>query len=178
MPHPKLTVDQINCFTEADFVSTLGGVFEHSPQVARQAWHAHPFGSLGDIHRAMCAVVDGYDLAAKEDLIRAHPDLAGTDAITGALSPESTHEQASAGLSRLTDIEVNHFRDLTGRYRATFGFPFVICARENKMNSILAAMADRLHNNRLQEIDIAVKEIGKIAWLRLLDLIDQAPEES
>ena len=38
-------------------------------------------------------------------VLRAHPDLAGKLAAAKRLTPESTHEQASAALDALTDAE-------------------------------------------------------------------------
>src|SRR3712207_2943925 len=104
-------------------------------------------------------------------LIRAHPDLAGKAAIAGELTPESTREQASARLDRLSPEEFATFTRLNQAYRDTFGFPFVICVREHTKASILENFAARLHNGREQEIDIALGEIAKIAKLRLFDVV-------
>ena len=60
---------------------------------------------------------------------------------------------------------------LNKQYRDKFGFPFVICARENKKDSILAGFDARLGNTRDQEIATALGEIAKIAHLRLLDVV-------
>ena len=62
-------------------------------------------------------------------------------------------------------------RDYNRRYREKFGFPFVICARVNKKDAILAAFPGRLENSRAEEIETALREIFKIADLRLHDLI-------
>jgi len=47
----------------------------------------------------------------------------------------------------------------------------VICARENKKESILAGFATRLQHSRDQEIKLALGEIARICWLRLQDTI-------
>jgi 2-oxo-4-hydroxy-4-carboxy--5-ureidoimidazoline (OHCU) decarboxylase len=54
-----------------------------------------------------------------------------------------------------------------------FGFPFVICAREQTKDSILASFAARLRNTHEQEIATALGEIAKIARLRLLDAVSE-----
>ncbi len=46
-------------------------------------------------------------------------------------------------------------------------------ARENKKTSILDAFAARLKNNREVELRTALDEIGKIAWHRLTDAIEE-----
>jgi 2-oxo-4-hydroxy-4-carboxy-5-ureidoimidazoline decarboxylase len=68
-------------------------------------------------------------------LIAAHPDLAGRVTREGRLTPASTIEQASAGLDRLTPEEIKRFDTLNTSYRARFGFPFVICVREQTKRS-------------------------------------------
>jgi 2-oxo-4-hydroxy-4-carboxy-5-ureidoimidazoline decarboxylase len=87
------------------------------------------------------------------------------------LTNESTKEQASAGLDRLAAEEVALFQSNNAAYQKKFGFPFVICARLNKKEAILAGFHTRLGNSREQEIKTALEEIGKIAYLRLQDII-------
>jgi 2-oxo-4-hydroxy-4-carboxy-5-ureidoimidazoline decarboxylase len=104
-------------------------------------------------------------------LIRAHPDLAGRLAQQHKLTAESTREQASAGLTRLTDEELAVFQANNAAYLARFGFPFIICARLNNRATILAAMQSRLGNSPETEFHAALGEIEKIALLRLNDLL-------
>jgi len=104
-------------------------------------------------------------------LIRAHPDLAGRLARARQLTAESTREQASAGLDRLSDAELAEFVRLNAEYTARFGFPFVICARLNAKDAILEAMRRRVVNGIDAEFAAALEEIGKIARLRLIDTL-------
>jgi OHCU decarboxylase len=108
-------------------------------------------------------------------LIRAHPDLVGRAALAGTLTRESTGEQQAAGLDpgRLTPEEIAQFRELNEAYKTRFGFPFVICARENTKEAILSAFASRLRNNRDDEIATAIAEIAQICWYRLADAVDE-----
>ena len=106
-------------------------------------------------------------------LIRAHPDLAGRAALAGQLTRESQAEQRAAGLeaTALDPAEIARFESANFDYRAKFGMPFVICAREHQRSSILDALAARSQNERATEIQTALDEIGKIAWHRLTDLV-------
>jgi OHCU decarboxylase len=167
----RLTLEQINGLSQGEFVRVLGGVFEASPWIAAAAWHERPFDSLHALHRAMCAVVDNCPDEQKEMLIRAHPDLVGEAARRGTLTRESAQEQASAGLDRLSPEEAARFAELNEEYREKFGFPFVICVRENKKQGILDGFATRIHNTREQEVTAALGEIAKIARLRLEDAL-------
>jgi OHCU decarboxylase len=104
-------------------------------------------------------------------LIRAHPDLAGKAAIEGSLTASSKHEQASAGLDRLTPDEYEAFTRTNTAYRERFGFPFVVCAREHTKESILRVAAERLEHTRDEEVRVALEEIAKIARLRLQEML-------
>jgi OHCU decarboxylase len=119
----------------------------------------------------MVRVVDEAPEERKIALIAGHPDLAGRVAREGRLTTASRGEQAAAGLHRLTPDELARFDRANGAYRARFGFPFVICAREHDQASILAALERRSGNGREDEIAAALGEIAKIARLRLEDAV-------
>jgi len=144
----------------------MTALFEHSPWVEARA-DAQP--SSGDRHADLMAVVAAASDEDRLALIRAHPELAGKAAIDGTLTRASAAEQASAGLDRLTPAEFARFHDLNARYRARFGFPFIICVRLTDKVGILAAMEARLANDPETEIAAAIDEIGKITRLRLED---------
>ena len=152
-------------------MARFGGVFEESPWIAREAWEARPFGSVDALHAAMVWVVEHSPASARLELIRAHPDLAGKAAIAGELTPESTREQAAAGLDRLTPAQYERITGLTASYRERFGFPFVVCAREHTADSIVVTAERRLEASPDEEEQTALTEIAKIARLRLDDLV-------
>lgn len=166
-------LERINQMGHAAFVSTLGHLFEHSPWVAEETWPNKPFASAEALHAALCATMRAAPRERQLALIRAHPDLAGRLAQQRRLTADSTREQASAGLDRLTDAELAEFTRQNETYKARFGFPFIICARLNAKDAILAAMRTRLGNPPDTEFATALGEIEKIAWLRLQDLLKQ-----
>ena len=171
MDKKQWTLAAINALDRDTFVAVLGPLFEGSPWIAAETWPARPFADLDHLHRALCAVMYGAPVERQVALIQAHPDLVGRAALAGTLTPESTGEQAAAGLDRLTPDEIATFTHLNQAYRDRFGFPFVICARENKKAGILAGFAARLSNTRETEIATALDEIAKIARLRLWDRV-------
>jgi 2-oxo-4-hydroxy-4-carboxy-5-ureidoimidazoline decarboxylase len=158
---------QLNSLSHGEFVRIVGPVFEHSPWIAETTWQKKPFASLEDLRRALCETIKKSGAERQLALIRAHPDLVGR----AALTRESTGEQASAGLNKLSPEEINLFQKQNDTYKNKFGFPFVICARLNKKEAILAGFERRLKNSREEEIKTALEEIFKIAELRLRDLI-------
>ena len=153
--------------TREEFTAAYGGIFESSPWVAEEAYADGPFEGVDDLHAAMVGVVERAGAERQVALIRAHPDLAGRAAIAGELTDDSTREQAAAGLDRLTPAQFARFQELNGAYRERFGFPFVICAREHDAASILDAFDERLGHDRDAEVSTALREIAKIARLRL-----------
>ncbi len=166
-----MTLTQLNALSREEFVRVVGPVFEHSPWIAEVTWAKCPFHSKESIHAALCETVRQASDEKKLELIGAHPDLVGKLALAGQLTKESTGEQASAGLDRLTPHEVELFQQNNTAYKLKFGFPFIICARLNKKDAIIAGFAKRLHNSRENEVKTALEEIFKIADLRLRDLI-------
>ncbi len=165
------SLNDLNRADRAAFTAALGHLFEHSPWVAEETWVKRPFVSAEALHAALCAMMRAAPHDRQLALIRAHPDLAGRLARQKKLTAESTREQVSAGLDRLTDAELAEFTRQNDTYQARFGFPFIICARLNAKAAILAAMAARLPNGWPAERDTALAEIEKIAWLRLQDIL-------
>jgi len=163
------TMAELNALSAGDFVRVIGPVFEHSPWIAQETSARRPFGGTDDLLGALCDTVRNASDDQKLALIRAHPDLVGRMALT----PESSGEQAATGLNKLTPEEVALFQCQNEAYRQKFGFPFIICARLNKKDAIIAGFARRLQNSREQEIRAALEEIYKIASLRLRDLIKE-----
>jgi 2-oxo-4-hydroxy-4-carboxy-5-ureidoimidazoline decarboxylase len=172
-----ITLAALNQLERGPFVAAVGPVFEHSPWIAERAWPLRPFESVEALHGALC---DRMYAATEEEqlrLIRAHPDLVGRAARAGTLTPASTREQAGAGLDDLSPAEVELFDRYNEAYQRGHGFPFVICARENRKESILAAFPPRLAHSRDEEVATALAEIAKIAWFRLRDLVTDHPAD-
>jgi 2-oxo-4-hydroxy-4-carboxy-5-ureidoimidazoline decarboxylase len=166
-----VTLDQLNASDRAAFAAALGHLFEHSPWVAEETWPERPFRDAAHLHAALCARMRAAPRERQLALIRAHPDLAGRLARQRQLTAESTREQASAGLDRLTDAELATFVRLNAAYTEKFGFPFIICARLNAKDAIVQAMRHRVENDPAAEFDAALAEIAKIAQLRLADAL-------
>lgn len=179
------TIAELGRLEQADFVAALGSLFEGSPWIMAEAWETRPWASARQLHAALTAIVADAGEARQLALIRAHPDLVGRAALAGTLTRESTAEQRAAGLDpdALSAAEIERFRSANAAYKAKFGFPFVICARENRKESILAGLSNRLSQDREAEVQTALAEIGKIAWFRLADIAivgtpDQASPET
>ena len=152
----------------SDFVDRFGAIYEHSPWVAEEAESvAKGIDDLDRIAEIMANCVDNASVDRQLVLIKAHPDLAGRAQIAGELTPESTEEQASAGLDRCSREEYERFQALNKAYRRKFHFPFVMAVRSSTRAEILDAFEARLGNDYDTEFETALSEIHKIARLRL-----------
>ncbi|HUG10934.1 MAG TPA: 2-oxo-4-hydroxy-4-carboxy-5-ureidoimidazoline decarboxylase [Opitutaceae bacterium] len=166
-----LTFPELNNLDQTAFTAALGHIFEHSPWVAQRTHRERPFQDFVTLHTLLCTTMRSAARAEQLALIRAHPDLGGRLEQLKQLTVESASEQASAGLDAMDDKEFAEFQKLNTDYRARFGFPFIICARLNDRDSIMEAMRWRVMNTRAEELENALGEIEKIAWLRLQDAI-------
>lgn len=173
MTRARVTLKELNAADRNRFVSVCGPLFEQSPWVADRAWPRRPFTSLAALHRELNAAVEAATAEEKINLIRAHPDLVGGMAGGSQLGELSRQEQAAAGLDSLSPEEAALFRAYNSSYHEAFGFPFVICARQNRKEAILRAFPERLRNSRDLEIVTALSEVAKIAWLRLREAVTE-----
>lgn len=153
-----------------EFVAIFGGVFEHSPWVAERAFArglTDAVDGIAGLHAALYDVVADAGHDAQLDLLRAHPDLAGRLAVKGELTQASSTEQASAGLDRCTPEEFAAFQELNAAYIGKFAFPFILAVRGMRREDILAVFRRRLENDAKAEFAEALKQVGRIALLRL-----------
>ncbi len=172
-----ITLQELNVLNESEFVTLIGPIFEASPWIAKRTWPNRPFDGVDSLHDSLCQSMHKAKEEEKLALIRAHPDLAGRAARQGSLTPESTAEQAGAGLDRLTDQEIASFSRMNQEYHTRFGFPFIACVGEHTKESILTSFVVRMENDREWETETALAEVCKIARLRLYDLVVMPAEE-
>jgi OHCU decarboxylase len=165
----RLSLDDVNTLTDEEFAATFAPLFQGSLPIAAEVAARRPFDSLYEMRHAFHSVLFDEPEEAVRELIGAYPDIAAKV----QLGQASRRDQAWAGLDRLTPDEYERFDALNEAYRAKFGHPFLICVRENTKETILEAFERRLENTPRQERMAALVEIGKIANLRLLDLVDE-----
>ncbi|MCP1560607.1 UNVERIFIED_ORG: OHCU decarboxylase [Methylobacterium sp. SuP10 SLI 274] len=162
----------------AQFLTRFGDIFEDTPEIALRAWQAGLTAredSAEGLHAALVGALRGLPAEQQRALIRAHPELAGRLAQAGQLTQASTAEQGSAGLGALTAEELARFERLNAAYRARFDLPFIMAIKGSSREAILAAFEARLRNDPEQEFQEALRQIERIAWLRLKDRL---PSES
>ena len=165
------SLSELNACSRDDFVASLANIFEYSPWIAEQAAAARPFSGVKALLAAMKDAVDRAPADQRMALIKAHPDLANKTQRAAGLTAESTSEQNSLGLDRLSDAEYEAFERVNNAYRAKFGFPYIVCVRRHTKDSVLRDFERRLPNDVATETQTSIDEICRIAALRLDQLV-------
>ena len=165
---------EVNALALEQFVTRFGGVFEHSPWVAREAWKRRPFDSLDALFRSMSDAVRDAPEARQLCLIRAHPELAGREAARGGLSADSSSEQARLGFLSLDRSHLEQMNELNRTYRQRFGIPCIVALKLHASSaSVMAEMQRRLGNTLQAERAAALQQINPIARGRLEKIVRQ-----
>ncbi|GAC1354720.1 MAG: hypothetical protein NVSMB34_06960 [Variovorax sp.] len=170
----SLTIAQLNAAVPAAAVALLDGIYEHSPWIAQRALAARPFRSLAHLKHALVQALAASSADEQIGLIRAHPELAGKAMVGKTLTAESTHEQRKAGLTDCTPEEFAKIQQLNADYNAKFGFPFILAVRGPRgtglaKREIIETFERRLHNHPAFELGEALRNIHRIAEIRLDD---------
>ena len=174
------TIEKLNSCDASAFIDALRGIYEHSPWIAARAATQRPFASLATLKLALQDAVDGATLDERLALLRAHPELAGKAAIAGDLTIESRGEQASSGLDRCSPDEFARLHQLNARYNERFGFPFILAVkgptgRGLARQAIIDTFARRLHHQPADELAEALRQVHRIAEIRLNALLGAEP---
>lgn len=175
-----LTLEQLNQADPAQALALLDGLYEHSPWIAAAALTERPFRSLDHLKHAMVKVLSAASPQSRIDLIRAHPELAGKAMVARSLTAESTNEQNRAGLTQCSLEEFARIQQLNADYNARFGFPFILAVRGPRglglaKQEIIDTFARRLHNHPDFECAEAIRNIHRIAEIRLNDKFGHVP---
>lgn len=170
------TLSDLNSCDAATFVEHLRGIYEHSPWIPQRAAAQRPFANATALKLALQDVVSAATLDEQLGLIREHPELAGKAAVAGQLTAESTSEQAKSGLHLCSAEEFATLHRLNADYNAKFGFPFILAVKGPDgqgltRRHVIATFTRRLKNQRADEIAECLRQIKRIAEIRLNDLL-------
>lgn len=165
----------LQALPQADFEAVLGPAVEHAPWVARRAWAARPFADTAALVQAMRVVIAEATPQEQVELLRGHPELAGSEARAGRMTAESTSEQARLGLDRLDAATLQQLQALNARYRQRFGWPLLVALRLHAdLDSVLQQAQARLLHEPAQERTVALQQVGEVMAGRVQRLL--APE--
>ena len=156
------------------FLDTFVNLYEHSPWFVEKSLPLviadKKYNSLEKFLELLSNIMMNADSDLQDNLIVAHPTLAGKKAQNNELTDFSTTEQKSAGLSDCSDSEIELFEALNREYFAKFDFPFIMAVKEKNKSDIILQFKERIENSKNQERSNALDEINKIAWLRIKEI--------
>jgi len=165
----SITLEQLNAASHAQAVQMLTGLYEHGAWGIEAVATQRPFRSLAQLKTALAQACMQGSADEKLTRIRAHPPLI---------------ERAMRGRRHLpepTPDELVRIRTLDADYQARFGFPFVLSLRGarglgSSWRDIIATCERRLRNPVDFEIDEALRNLQRIAELRVNDKFGTVPE--
>ena len=157
-----------------EFLEVFQNLYEHSPWFVEQSLvHVaadDKYNNLEKFHQLLSEIMLQAKSELQDNLIVAHPMLAGKKAQNNELTDFSITEQKSAGLNDCSDNEIELFKELNNKYFSKFNFPFIMAVKEKNKSEILVSFKKRQENSHLQERLNALNEINKIAWLRIKEI--------
>jgi len=176
------SLEQLNEAPPREALAMLDGIYEHSPWVAERALASRPFRSLAQLKLALSRAVAGAPPAQRLALLRAHPELAGKAMLASSLTAESSDEQTRSGLTHCSPEELARLHELNAAYNARFGFPFILAVRGPRgtglsRRAVIDTLARRLQGHPAFELAECLRNVNRIAELRLNDRFGHVPED-
>ncbi|HZH18712.1 MAG TPA: 2-oxo-4-hydroxy-4-carboxy-5-ureidoimidazoline decarboxylase [Geodermatophilus sp.] len=173
--HRQIRLEDVNAMDREQFVATFAPLFQGPTWVVENAYTQRPFADTSSLRLAFQEALFAATPEQQRELMGAYPALASDTVAEGAAGEHSTLDQASAGLTRLAEEDHAAFREVTTAYREKFGFPLIVCVRDNPSRErILEQGRARMQNSPTQEHAAALIEIAKIAGHRFDDLVTDA----
>ncbi len=168
----RLSVQQLNAMERDTFVATVAPAYQGDEGIAEAVAGRRPFADGNAVRATLQDELFSLPPERQSALMRAYPSLAGEALLAGDLEENSMLDQASAGLTFLSEEEQAAFNEVTRAYSEKFGFPLIIAARELSSEQVLEQAWQRLDNSPTQEHVAALLEIAKIANHRLEDAVE------
>ncbi|SDZ32560.1 OHCU decarboxylase [Saccharopolyspora shandongensis] len=168
---PRLSLEHINDMTREEFRTSFAALFQGPAQAIDRACELRPFANATDLRAALQEAYFSSSNDELQRLLACYPDLGGPS-VAGEMS---TRDRSTAGLDQLPRHEQVRLDELARAYRERFGFPLVMCLRDQShLKAVLDRGQQRLHNTLAQERHTAVLEVARIADHRLSDLVAEA----
>ena len=161
-------INKINKLPEREFAKVFANIFENASWIAEKLYGQKPFSSYEELSLKMINIFETCSKEKKLEILNAHPNLADKTKIS-SLTPDSKQEQHNAGLDQCTEVEFNEFKKLNDVYKK-FGFPFILAVKGKNKNEILNNFRKRVLSEPEIEFGEAIKQVKKIASLRLESL--------
>ena len=162
-------INKINKLYKSEFTKVFANIFENASWIAEELYNKKPFSSFNELSSKMIEIFENASKEKKLKILNDHPDLGNKTKIS-LLTPNSLKEQTNAGLDQCTKNEFEEFKKLNTLYKKKFNFPFILAVKGKNKIEILNNFQKRINSESQIEFEEAVKQVKKIASLRLEDL--------
>ena len=163
------TINKINKLSRSEFVEVFANIFEKTKWTAEKLYNQKPFDNFEDLCSKMLEIFKTASRETQLKILKSHPDLADKVKVN-SLTINSRKEQSNAGLDQCSKEEFNEFKDLNKFYKQKYGFPFIIAVKSKNKIEILNEFKKRILNSVDKEFKEAIKQVVKIANLRLNEI--------
>ena len=161
-------INKINKLTKSEFVKVFANIFEKARWIAEELYKQKPFKDFDELSSKMMNIFEISSKEKKLKILNEHPNLGDKTKIS-LLTPDSLKEQKSVGLDQCTKEEFTEFNKLNDDYKK-FGFPFILAVKGKNKIEILNNFRKRINSDPQVEFEEAIKQVKKIASLRLKSL--------
>ena len=161
-------INKINKLPESEFIKVFANIFENARWIAEELYKQKPFEDFSELSSKLMNIFEMSSKEKKLKILNDHPDL-GNKTKIGSLTIDSLKEQKNAGLDQCTKKEFSEFKKLNDTYKK-FGFPFILAVKGKSKIEILSNFRKRINSESQIEFEEALKQVKKIAKLRLENL--------
>ena len=161
-------INKINKLSQSEFVKVFANIFENATWIAEELYKLKPFLDFDELSLKMINIFEKTSKEKKLKILNDHPNLGSRTKIS-SLTVDSLKEQKTVGLDQCTKEEFDEFKKLNNVYKK-FGFPFIIAVKGKSKIEILDNFRKRVNSESEIEFKEAVKQVKKIAKLRLENL--------
>ncbi|TBW20736.1 uracil-xanthine permease [Arcanobacterium bovis] len=170
-----VSLDEVNNMDETAFVEAFRSLFNNELWPLRQAWQQRPFADINELRSAIQAAVLQGESADQQRLIADYPGMYQLVSADDAEAARISKDTGSFALASATEADLAQLRDVSERYLAEFGVPYVArLEREDTVTRIIDNGVRRLSNSVEHERIVALSEVVEIANDRLDILIRDA----
>ena len=161
-------INKINKLSQSEFIKVFANIFENARWIAEELHKQKPFVDFNELSSKIMNIFEMSSKEKKLKILNDHPDLGDKTKIS-SLTEDSLKEQKNVGLDQCTKEEFSEFKKLNDTYKK-FGFPFILAVKGKSKIEILNNFRKRVNSKQQIEFEEAIKQVKKIAALRLENL--------
>ena len=169
-----MKIKNINTLSIDNFIDTFKNIFEKTELIAILSEKKRPFTNKNNLINTFMIEFDNLKDKEKKNIIKNHPDLGNKLKIKNNLTEMSKKEQKNAGLDSCTEEEYIFFSKKNNEFKLKFDIPFIFAVKGANKTEIITEFKRRLNNiDTKKEFEESIKQVKKIAFFRLDEIIDE-----